>query len=168
MTIALLNPTAHALIHTLSESLGVGVEPGKAALKFTEKPLGDITACVELVSNRFHASLAIAFNEQTILSLTQNLTQESHLSIDETVISATSEVAVMIAGEAKRRFINQGHAVILKHPTIHVGYDAIITHPIDTPKFVFPINTEDGIVFLEICVQELRPKRGLFTPSLAA
>lgn len=168
MTIALLNPTAHALVHTLSESLGLGVEPGKAALKFTEKPLGDITACVELVSNRFHASLAIAFNEQTILSLTQNLTHESHLSINETVVSAASEVAVMIAGEAKRRFINQGHAVILKHPAVHVGYNTNIVHSINAPKIVFPANTEDGIVFLEICVQELRAKRGLFKPSVAA
>ena len=153
MTVAYLNPTARAMVQTLSTAFGIGVQPGRAVLKASDIPLGDVTAMIEIVSNRFHASLAIGFNEQSLLSFTQFLLHETHLELDETVVHIAGDVAVMIGGELKRQFSAIGQDLKLKHPTIIVGYEAKIKHRIPGPKVVFPINTEDGIVFLEVCVQ---------------
>lgn len=153
MVVSILNPAAQAMVHRLSETFCLGIEPGKAMLKRSDLPLGDITALVEIASTTFHASLAITFNEQSILMLTQKLLHETHLCIDDSVESVACEIAAMIGCDVKRKFADKGQAIVVKHPSVFVGFGERIVHPTDGPKVVFPINTEEGIIFLEICVE---------------
>lgn len=151
MACSLLNPTAQATIDTLSSAFGTFIQPGKALLKKSQAPLGDVTTMIEVTSEHFHGSLAIAFNEQSILSFTQLLINETHMEIDEVVEHIASDVGVMIGGGIKRRFASLGVTVSLKHPTVLVGYHHNISHPLPGLRVVFPLHTEDGMLFLETC-----------------
>ena len=153
MTVAYINPAVATMVDTLSTAFGIGVQPGKPLLKRTEIPLGDVTALMEIVSDHFHASMAISFNEQSLLSFTQLLLNETYLEMNDIVTHIAGDVAVMVGGNIKRRFVGMGHQVTLKHPQILSGFQTRVAHPLVGPKIVFPLNTEDGIVFLEICLR---------------
>ena len=151
MTFPLLNPTAQATLNTLRSKFNFNLVPGKAALKKTESALGDLTAKIEIVNGSFHGSLAIAFTEQTILSFTQQLVNETYLTINTTVKDAACDLATIIGSGVKQHFAQLGVTIDLKHPSVTVGYNQNIVHPLPGTKIVFPFNSEDGIIFLETC-----------------
>jgi CheY-specific phosphatase CheX len=159
---------AQATLDTLGKAFGRVVQPGRAALKRTDLPLGDLTSVIEILGDSFHASMAVAYNEQCILSFTQLLIHETFTSINDTVESIANDVTVMIGGSVVRRFAQMGHVLRLKHPKVYCGYSTRIVHTVAAPKIVFPINSEDGIVFLEVCMKVFPPRQKRVTPSSIA
>lgn len=139
--------------HILSQRINLGVEPGCLLVKRSHQSLGDVTTVTSIYGDHFHLSMALAFNEATIMSISTDFTGDFHYYVDESVIDVAGIVTTMIANEFKKRLRRYGFNTVVKHPNVLCGYDKKILHPFNEPCLILPINTELGIVFLETCIQ---------------
>jgi chemotaxis protein CheX len=151
MNVKYINPLLESTITVLSTMAMVSVTAGVPRVKKGDKPMGEVTAMIDLAGSEANGSLAISFSAPAILDITKKMLGDDLNSIDDTIVDVVGEITNMITGSAKRIYSDQGMEFDLTLPSMTVGQDSSIKHAVEGIPILLPFSTEAGEFFVELC-----------------
>ena len=157
MDVSLANPFISATINVIDIMANIQCEPGKIFIKENKTTTGDITGIIGL-SGVAKGSIAISFDESTILKIVANMFGENVQRIDDEISDAVGEIANMISGQARKELSGRGKYFKAAIPTIVVGKNHVIQHITGDPIIAIPFSTPEGKFLIEICMEDTRNK----------
>lgn len=121
-----------------------------ASVKVDFRAQGEVTGFMHMDSPQGKASLAISFDESTILEICKRMLGEDILTIDETVADLVGEVTNMVTGGAKQKLEEQGFDFSMDRPSVVLG-QTVLEHVNGGRLITIPFNSEAGRFYVEVC-----------------
>lgn len=151
MDVRYVNPFLAALVEVLKTMAGVSAERGALTLKKGLLAPGAVTGMIDLKGAQAVGSLAISFSEPAILEIYSKMLGETRPAVDQDVADLVGEITNMVTGGAKKVFAEQGLEFEMAIPSVLLGKDTEIRHPVDNPTILVPFATPAGEFFVEVC-----------------
>jgi chemotaxis protein CheX len=134
--VQLLNPFIHATVECLKQMAQVKPERRRVFVKTDPRMHGDICGIIGM-TNGITGSCVVSFPKALAKRIVCRLLGESEASIsDEMVNDGIGEVANMVAGGAKREFVNTQYRFDISTPTVIAGMPVNLFNPQDTVAIV--------------------------------
>ena len=150
MDVKLINPFINATINVLETMAFVTVTAGKPYLKKDNQAVGDVTGVLGL-TGAAHGTIAVTFEENTILTVVSNMFGEKMESLNEDISDAVGELTNMISGQARRELDEVGKVFKAAIPSVITGKNHTVRHYSDGPKIAIPFETDGGKFTIEVC-----------------
>ena len=150
MNAEFINPFLKAMINILATMADMKCTPGKAYLKKSTSPGGQVTGIIGMASEQVKGSFAITFSEPVILDITERMLGEAITTIDATVTDMVGEITNMATGGAKAQLAEKGYDFNMATPVVVSGEGHKIEHSSNGPIIVVPFTTDAGDFFIEI------------------
>lgn len=148
----LVNPFIDATMKVLKIQSQTNVTPGKIFIRQGDKPSGDVSGVIGLVSPGFNGSIVISFPEKTFLAIMSKMLGETLTSLTKEINDGAGEISNMIFGQAKTELNKAGYGIQMALPTVIVGKDHTFLNSKQGPSVIVPFNSDCGEFYVEICV----------------
>jgi chemotaxis protein CheX len=152
MKAEIINPFIKAAVEVLQTMAFVQCRAGKPYLKKDASANGDVSSVIGLTGVP-NGTIAISFDESSILKIVSNMFGEELTQVDEEVADAVGELFNMVSGQARRQLEEIGYCFEASIPSVFMGKNHTITHITDGPKIALPFNTETGAFTIEVCFE---------------
>lgn len=159
MNVQFINPFIETIDNILATMASMTCEHGKPYLKEGDKPLGAVTGVIPMSGEAVEGSLAISFNENTIVKISSSMLGEEITELNDTCKDLTGELTNMLSGGARKLLWEGGFNFEMATPTMISGEEPI-KHFVDAPVVVIPFDTKVGSFFIEVALST-RLKRAL-------
>lgn len=136
------------VFHTM---MGLTVTPGKFFVKHDRKPLGVITAMIDLSGDRI-GTIAVSFSHESASALVRSMLGDYVVILEQDMTDAVGEVTNMISGQARRTIAEAGISLQASTPTLVVGDECDIEHKTQAPVIVIPFTMPEGSFAVEFCL----------------
>ncbi|OVE74132.1 hypothetical protein BVX93_00455 [bacterium B13(2017)] len=150
-----VNPFIHSTINVFKTMVFMDVLRGRPYLKQqTTGPRSDISGSIGL-AGKTNGVVAVIFQEEVACKISENMLQEAHNTIDDTVKDTIGELANMIAGGAKGIMAEKGLNFTIALPSVVVGADHTISYPNGVPCMIIPFKIPkiDKEFHVEVCLK---------------
>ena len=155
----LINPFLSTVMHVLRTMAQVNPIPGRPFLKeqgATAK--GDVTGYIGLAGTSARGSMAISFDEETLLFITTRIFGERPTELNREVLDVVGEITNIVTGGGKQALSKYGYKFEMAIPSVIQGKNHAIYHSTPGPIIVVPFTfeeEEDRRFFIEICMEKL-------------
>ncbi len=153
MDVEIINCFLDSTINVLTTMAMIDAKPGKPQIKMESAAKGDVTGMIGIVGEGVKGSLAISFEEKTILHVVSQMFGEPITELDDSVNDAVGEITNIVTGGAKKTLSEKGYKFQMAIPTTIAGKQHVISHKSTGPIIIVPFNTEAGKFFIEICFE---------------
>lgn len=150
MDASIINPFVEATMEVTRTMANMESSVGKPKLKDGTNAPGSITGFINLSSNTHNGSLALSFEESTILTVYERMLGEKQDTIDDSVLDLAGEITNMVCGGAKQRLSLSGFDFNLTSPSILSGDNHQIKHSGSGPVLTLPLQFEEGQMHIEV------------------
>ena len=154
MDATMINPFITATKNVLETMAFVKCKPGKPFLKKDDIAKGDVTGVIG-ITGAANGTIAITFEETSILKIVSNMFGEEMTKLDHEVADAVGELTNMISGQARKELEEIGKVFEAAIPSVVSGKGHTITHYTDGPKIAIPFTTENGGFTIEVCLEKI-------------
>ncbi len=152
MRIEYINPFVEASFDILNEILETSVKRGQLYLKKLGESMKGVAVVIG-VTGQINGRIIFDMTEDTGLEIASKLNNEKYKEFNGMVKSTLGEVANMITGRTVTKLDREGLAFSFTPPTIISGKGLDI-HESDMEALIIPIETEMGIVEINIAFKE--------------
>jgi len=160
-----INKINSAVIEVLSMMARVQPVIGHAQFKSAEQTVEgkNVTGLINIKGKKVVAaapdkhvvaSIALTFPETVALHIARQMMQMEFKTIDNIVLDLTGEIANMVLGTAKRGMEAEGYELQLSLPSVIVGTNYLIAHPVKSAIIDQTYNIADGKFVIEIGYDE--------------
>lgn len=154
MDATMINPFISATKNVLGTMAFVKCKAGKPFLKKDDIAIGDVTGVIG-ITGVANGTIAITFEEASILKIVSNMFGEEIKKIDHEVADAVGELTNMISGQARKELEEIGKVFEAAIPSVVSGKGHTITHYTDGPKIAIPFTMETGGFIIEVCLEKM-------------
>ena len=165
MNVQFINPFIETISNILATMASMTCEHGKPYLKEGEDPLGVVTGLIPMEGDAVNGSLAISFNEDTILKISSSMLGEEVAEFDDTCKDLTGELTNMLSGGARKLLWEGGYSFEMATPRMLTG-DAPVIHHVEGPVVVIPFDTKAGEFFIEVVIGSRLRKTNKFNKKI--
>ena len=151
MNVQFINPFIETISNILATMASMTCEHGKPYLKEGEQPLGVVTGLIPMEGEAVNGSLAISFNEKTIMHISSSMLGEEIAEFDDTCKDLTGELTNMLSGGARKLLWEGGYSFEMATPQMLSG-DSPVIHHVDGPVVVIHFKTKAGEFFIEVVI----------------
>jgi chemotaxis protein CheX len=151
MDVKFINPFLDGTMEVLSKMAFIQPIAGKPFAKKDDIACGDVSGIIGMTGDAI-GSLALTFNEECIIYLTNKILNENHKEINKDVLDAVGELTNMISGAARKLMDKNNLTVFAAIPTVVFGKNHTVRHVIKSPSIVIPFQTEKGQFVIDICL----------------
>jgi len=149
----LINPFINATLNVLETMAYVTCKAEKPYLKEDDVAKGDVTGVIGLTGS-VNGTIAVTFNEGSILEIVSNMLGEKIKTLDKEVTDAVGELTNMISGQARKELEDKGQVFETAVPSVLSGKNHIITHSAEGAKIAIPFKTKGGDFTIEVCLEK--------------
>ncbi len=158
MDVRFINPFLYGTAEVLEKMASTKPLAGKPFLKTNDTACGDVSGIIGMTGDAI-GSLAITFDEECIIYVTNKMLGENHTEINREVLSTVGELTNMISGASRKMMEKDNLKVFAAIPTIVFGKGHTVRHIVKGPSIVLPFQTEKGSFVLDVCLQsQLKPE----------
>ncbi|MEK9712552.1 MAG: chemotaxis protein CheX [Thalassolituus sp.] len=151
MNVNFINPFIETIDNILATMASMTCEHGKPYLKEDAQPLGVVTGVIPMSGDAVEGSLAISFNDTTIVHITSSMLGEEISEFDDSCRDLTGELTNMLSGGARKLLWEQGYNFEMATPQMISG-DTPVVHNVEGPVVVIPFKTKAGSFYIEVVV----------------
>ncbi len=152
MDVRFINPFLYGTAEVMEKMASTKPVPGKPFAKTTDTACGDVSGIIGMTGDAI-GSLAITFDEDCIIAVTNKMLGENHTEINREVLSTVGELTNMISGASRKTMEKDNLKVFAAIPTIVFGKGHTVRHIVKGPSIVLPFQTENGSFVLDVCLQ---------------
>lgn len=146
-----INPFLLATLKVLDVQAKTKATAGKIFLrKAGDKPSGDISGVIGLVSEAFSGSVVISFPETTFLAVMTRMFGEQCTAITKELEDGAAELTNIIFGQAKISLNEKGYGIKTALPSVITGKDHSVSSAVQGVTVVVPFDSDAGSFFVEI------------------
>ena len=139
----IINPFLNATLEIINELAGIEYKAEPFYIKKDEYGCGDITGIIGL-SGSVKGTVAVTFDENTILHIVSKILHEDFSQIAHMVIDTAGELTNMITGRAIEKLVKHGFDLMLSVPTVVHGKNHRVAHHTEGPKIAIPFSSSKG------------------------
>jgi len=154
MDIKYINPFIDSLVTNLEQMTGIRAERLDLSVSKEARTSAEISGIIGL-GGEVRGSAIISFPLGIALKVASAMFMEELTEINDDVKDAVGEFANIVIGNARNKLVDSGLSVTISTPTIIVGIDHKISHPLNIPFLVIPFKTELGIFQVNIGIKEI-------------
>ena len=158
MNVDFINPFVQSATDILITMASMTVEHERPYLKQGSEPLGVVTGLIPMEGDSVHGSIAISFEENTIMKVASAMLGEEVKDFEPTCTDLTGELTNMLSGGARKLLWEKGFNFEMAQPTISQGEE--IKHLSAGPVIVIPFNTKAGDFYIEVALEENLSRAG--------
>ena len=147
--VKLINAFLESLLNVLYTMAQTEAEHKTPSLKSDNIAKGDVTGVIIMSGSEVNGSIAISFNEETILQIAKRMIGVELKTIDDTIKDLVGEITNMVTGGAKQILIESGHVFEMAAPTVVAGEDHEIEHLALDRIIQVPFQSSSGVFFAE-------------------
>jgi len=172
MDVKFINPFLYGTMEVLEKMALIKPVAGKPFIKTDDTACGDVSGIIGMTGDAI-GSLALTFNEECIIYITNKMLSENHTELNKEVLETAGELTNIISGAARKMMEKDDLKVFAAIPTIIFGKGHTLRHIIKGPSIVLPFQTEKGTFVIDVCLksqvkqEEARPVPVLQSPSVA-
>lgn len=152
MDAKIINPFIRATMNVIKTMARIDSTAGKPFLKKQETAIGDISGVIGIYGET-DGSIAVSFEESSVLAIVSNMFGETMKSIDNDVIDAVGEITNMISGQARMELETLGRHFQAAIPSVFTGKNHLVTHVARGPRIAIPFTTPNGAFVIEVCLE---------------
>lgn len=127
--------------------------PGKPYLRQDNQAKGDVSGIIGMTGSA-RGSLALSFNEKSILMIVSNMLGDKYEEINDEVRDAVGEITNMISGVARKKLESQGYHITAAIPTVVSGKNHAIIHVLGGASIIVPFEVGDGTLYIDFCLDD--------------
>lgn len=158
MDVKFINPFLYGTAEVLEKMAFIKPVPGKPFAKTDDTAHGDVSGIIGMTGDAL-GSLALTFDEECIIYITNKMLHENHKEINKEVLSTVGELTNMISGASRKLMEKDNLKVFAAIPTIVFGKAHSVRHIIKGPSIVIPFQTEKGAFVIDVCLKsQIRQK----------
>lgn len=154
MDIKYINPFIDSLISNLEQMTSIHAERMDLSVSKEAKTTAEISGIIGL-GGEVRGSAIISFPLAIALKVASAMFMDDLTEINDDVKDAIGEFANIVIGNARNKLVDSGLSVTISTPTIIVGVDHKISHPLNIPFLVIPFKTDLGIFQVNIGIKEI-------------
>ncbi len=154
MDIKYINPFIDSLVSNLEQMTSIQAERLDLSVSKEARTSAEISGIIGL-GGEVRGSAIISFPLGIALRVASAMFMEELTEINDDVKDAVGEFANIVIGNARNKLVDSGLSVTISTPTIIVGVDHKISHPLNIPFLVIPFKTELGIFQVNIGIKEI-------------
>jgi chemotaxis protein CheX len=154
MDIKYINPFIDSLITNLEHMANIQAERMDLSVSKEARTSAEISGIIGL-GGEVRGSAIISFPLGIALKVASAMFMEELTEINDDVKDAVGEFANIVIGNARNKLVDSGLSVSISTPTIIVGVDHKISHPLNIPFLVIPFKTDLGIFQVNIGIKEI-------------
>lgn len=148
-----INPFIEGAIKVLMSNANIYAKKEDIFIRKKDQISGDISSIISMNSNDYLGSMAISFQKNCFLKIVSNMLGESCTSINSDNQDAAAELCNQIFGLAKRILNENGHSIERAIPSVIVGDNHSISHPIQGHCLTVRFSTPEGGLSVEATMQ---------------
>lgn len=154
MDIKYINPFIDSLVSNLEQMTSIQAERLDLSVSKEAKTSAEISGIIGL-GGEVRGSAIISFPLGIALKVASAMFMEELTEINDDVKDAVGEFANIVIGNARNKLVDSGLSVTISTPTIIVGVDHKISHPLNIPFLVIPFKTDLGVFQVNIGIKEI-------------
>lgn len=154
MDIKYINPFIDSLVTNLEHMTNIQAERMDLSVSKEARTSAEISGIIGL-GGEVKGSAIISFPLGIALKVASAMFMEELTEINDDVKDAIGEFANIVIGNARNKLVDSGLSVSISTPTIIVGVDHKISHPLNIPFLVIPFKTDLGIFQVNIGIKEI-------------
>lgn len=158
MDVKFINPFLYGTAEVLEKMAFIKPIHGKPFVKTDDTALSDVSGIIGMTGDAV-GSLALTFDEECIIYITNKILGENHKEINKEVLSTVGELTNVISGSARKTMEKENLKVFASIPTIVFGKAHTVRHIIKGPSIVIPFQTEKGTFFIDVCLKSQLKKK---------
>ncbi|MGV8057292.1 MAG: chemotaxis protein CheX [Smithellaceae bacterium] len=152
MNVKFINPFLYGTAEVLEKMAFIKPVPGKPFAKTDDTAQGDVSGIIGMTGDAI-GSLALTFDEASIIYITNKMLNENHTEINKEVLSTVGEITNMISGASRKLMEKDNLKVFAAIPTIVFGKGHTVRHIVKGPSIVIPFQTEKGTFVIDVCLK---------------
>jgi chemotaxis protein CheX len=152
MDVKFINPFLYGTIEVLEKMASIKPVAGKPFIKTDDTAYGDVSGIIGMTGDAI-GSLALTFNEECIIYITNKMLGENHTELNKEVLETAGELTNIISGAARKMMEKDNLKVFAAIPTIIFGRGHTLRHIIKGPSIVLPFQTEKGKFVIDVCLK---------------
>ena len=149
MDAKLINPFINATLNVLKTMAHVDAAPGKPTVKLDNRTWGDVTGIIGMAGEKVSGTMAISFEQTTILYAVSKMLMEEFTQINQDVVDAVGEITNMICGGTKKDLAEAGYKFDMAIPMIISGKGVEVKQMTASPILVIPFTSGPGSFVVE-------------------
>ncbi len=158
MDVRFINPFLYGTAEVLEKMASTKPVPGKPFAKTNDTACGDVSGIIGMTGDAI-GSLAITFDEECIIAVTNKMLGENHTAINKEVLSTVGELTNMISGASRKMMEKDDLKVFAAIPTVVFGKGHTVRHIVKGPSIVLPFQTANGAFVLDVCLRsQIKPE----------
>lgn len=150
MDAELVNPLLAATVDVLGKLANIEADVQKPFLKTAPEGKGVVSGIIVLKGNPA-GTAAISFSLESILHVISKMLGEEVTEVNDDVKDAVGEITNMVSGLTTQLYEKEGLAMKAALDQVLLGEGHAVPHPPGFPVLGIPINTESGMINVEIC-----------------
>jgi len=154
MKTELLDPFIKATISVLTTMCQTEVTAGTPRTKEDLTTWGNVTGIIGIASDTITGSMAISFDNASILTIVSKMFMEEFTEVNNEVIDAVGEITNIITGTAKRELSEMGLKCNMSTPLMLVGKGVLVNQHTKAPILQVPFEIAAGKFVIEITFTE--------------
>ncbi len=144
MRVEYINPFIDAAINVIETMTSVKVQPGKPALKTSNRSFGDITGVIGLAGLGVSGNLVVSFETGCILKVVNSMLMAEYTELNDDIVDAVGELTNMICGNTTRDLNKIDASIQMASAMIIRGQNIEIQQLSQSPTITIPFATEAG------------------------
>ncbi len=148
-----VNPFVKSAVKTMEMMLGERPAAKRPYLKGTQPNWGDVSGIVGFAGAKVHGSIAMCMPDLSALHVYKNMTGDETTDITPDVQDAISELANIIAGNAKTVFAKMNLNFNITIPTVIVGKEHMISYQDKDTVLVVPFDMDGSPFYMELLIK---------------
>ena len=152
MDVKFINPFLYGTMEVLEKMAFIKPVAGKPFVKTDDTACGDVSGIIGMTGDAV-GSLALTFNEECIIYITNKMLGENHTEMNKEVLDTAGELTNIISGAARKMMEKDNLKVFAAIPTIVFGKGHTLRHIIRGPSIVLPFQTEKGAFVIDVCLK---------------
>lgn len=149
-----VNPFIESTLTVLEGMAGVKAEKELMFIREDSHSMGDISALIGMESETYIASFSITFEEKSYLQIMSNMMGEEYTVIDEECRDGVAEICNQVYSGAKKILNGKGHTLGMALPSIIVGANHELFHPVKGAIVSTSFTTEFGTFYIEAAMSK--------------
>lgn len=134
----------------------------KPQLKKEKNARGDLSSImgingkivVDGVEKDFSGLIVMSYPKETYIKVASAILMEKFTEINDDNADAGAEINNMVTGNAKRFLAALGYKIEMSIPSTVLGIGHEIKYPSKTTVIIFPVTSDLGTFFIELCYQD--------------
>ncbi len=148
-----VNPFVKSATKTMTMMLGLQPAAKKPYLKGTQPNWGDVSGIIGFAGEKVHGSIALCMPDLSALEIYSAMMGETAETITPDVQDAISELANIVAGNAKTVFAKMDLHFNITIPTVIVGKEHMISYQDKDIVLVIPFDMGGSPFYMELLIK---------------